>query len=90
MPVGFSSVEGFTMLNSIMSHLTLDKAFVLLPLLGLIPAYVAYSRRLTDNYIHGQPRFTLPDFVGWWVIGTFLFPVAMWLALKNPEGYGSR
>jgi hypothetical protein len=51
--------------------------------LGLIPAAVAYSRRLTDNYIDCKPHFDLVDFATWWVIGIFLFPAAMTLSIIN-------
>jgi hypothetical protein len=58
-------------------------------LLGLIPATIAHRRCLTDNYFRGEPHFTLTDFGGWWVIGVFLFPIAMVLSITNPFGTGS-
>jgi hypothetical protein len=56
---------------------------------GLIPSIIAFNRRLTDNYVHGEPRFTVPDLVCWWVIGIAFFPIALFLSLINEYGTGS-
>jgi uncharacterized membrane protein YhaH (DUF805 family) len=66
--------------------LRLSVWIVLIGLLGLIPATIAYSRNLTNNYVYGRPYFDVVDFISWWVIGMFLLPIAMTMAVTNQSG----